>query len=71
MHIKKITYQHRRDFRAVFVCGHCNAEQAGLGYDDEHFHKNVIPKMKCPECGLVAGSDYRPLTTKYPAGETV
>ena len=41
------------------------------GYDDENFHVNVIPKMRCPKCGKTSeecGVEYRPLTTKYPEG---
>lgn len=65
MKIKKITSQSRRDFQAVYVCEHCSHESTGYGYDDSHFHKNVIPDMKCGECGLVSPESYRPLTTKY------
>lgn len=25
------------------------------GYDDRHFHENVIPAMECPECGKANG----------------
>lgn len=71
MKIKTITYQHRRDFEAIYVCESCGHEEKGRGYDDANFHQNVIPKMKCDKCGESAislGSDYRPLTTKYPEG---
>lgn len=51
MKIKKITGQHRRDFRAVYECQHCGHEEKGSGYDDAHFHNNVIPAMVCKECG--------------------
>ena len=66
MKIEKIVSQHRRDFRAVYVCEHCGAEKEGYGYDDANFHQNVIPGMKCPNCGLSSPKDYRPLVTKYP-----
>lgn len=69
MKIKQITWQHRRDFSAIYECQHCGHERPGTGYDDDHFHDNVIPKMKCDECGKTAGDDYRPLATKYPEGE--
>ena len=71
MYIKKITYQHRRDFEAIYKCENCEYEKIGYGYDDRNFHDNVIPKMKCSKCGESAnslGTDYRPLTTKYPEG---
>ena len=71
MKIKEILSQHRRDFTAIYVCEHCGHEYKGSGYDDEHFHKNVIPDKKCPECGKKADENYRPLTTKYPDGTTI
>lgn len=71
MKIKKIISQHRRDFRAVYQCEHCDHEYEGSGYDDAHFHQNVIPEKVCPECGKKAPEDYRALTTKYPAHKVV
>jgi len=68
MKIKKITYQHRRDFEAVYVCEHCGHEQVGGGYDDANFHENVIPNMSCKNCGKTSPEDYQPETTKYPEG---
>jgi len=66
MKIKKITSQSRRDFYAIYECEHCGHTEKGYGYDDANFHHNVIPEMKCSECGKPASDDYRPLTTKYP-----
>lgn len=71
MRIKEITSQHRRDFRAIYECQHCEHTHEGVGYDDQHFHANVVPEMVCPKCGKKAPSDYRPLTTKYQAHQTV
>ncbi len=71
MKIQKITRQNRRDFTAVYECEHCGATEMGYGYDDDHFHRNVIPGMKCESCGKKAPSDYRPLATKYPEGQVV
>lgn len=71
MKIKEITSQHRRDFQAVYVCQHCEAEETKGGYDDANFHQNVIPSMTCKECGKTAGDEYRALSTKYPEGVTV
>lgn len=71
MKIKRITYQHRRDFTALFECEGCGNISSAQGYDDRNFHDNVIPAMKCPACGKSArdlGVDVRPLTTKYPEG---
>ena len=67
MKIKKMTSQNRRDFRVVYECEHCGAEERGSGYDDDNFHQNVIPKMKCAKCGKIAGESYQPRGTKYPA----
>jgi len=71
MRIKKITSQHRRDFMAIYVCEHCGAEQTDSGYDDDNFHRNVIPAMKCAACGKTAAADYQPRGTKYAAHEVV
>jgi len=71
MRIKEITDQSRRDFRALYECEGCGNVVKGRGYDDENFHQNVIPTMICEKCGESAnslGSDYRPLTTRYPDG---
>jgi len=71
MKIKRIVSQNRRDFRAVYECEHCGAEEEGSGYDDANFHQRVIPARKCTVCGKSAGEDYRPLTTRYAEGEVV
>ena len=71
MKVKKIITQSRRDFVAVYECEHCGFEKRGYGYDDTNFHHNVIPVMKCDQCGKTARSDYRPLETKYPESTIV
>ncbi len=71
MRIKKILSQHRRDFRAIFACEHCDEETQQGGYDDGHFHQNVVPAMVCGSCGETAGADYRPLATKHADGVQV
>ena len=71
MKIKEITSQYRRDFNAVYECEHCGHTQTDSGYDDDYFHRTVIPNMTCPKCGKKAPEDYRPLTTKYEAHEVV
>ena len=71
MKIQKILDQSRRDFTAVYECEHCGHTERGSGYDDANFHQNVIPKMKCKQCGKSAPGDYRALATKYPAGAVV
>lgn len=71
MKIQKIESQNRRDFYAIYECEHCGHTKRGSGYDDTNFHQNVIPKMKCEQCGKTADENYRPLTTKYPDWQTV
>ena len=68
MRIKEKLWQNRRDFRAIYECEHCGFTQENRGYDDANFHQNVIPDMKCPECGKKAGEDYKPMATRYPEG---
>ncbi|WP_247926841.1 hypothetical protein [Streptococcus intermedius] len=68
MRIKTIISQHRRDFTADYECEHCNHVVRMSGYDDDNFHRNVIPKMVCKKCGKIADNNYRPLATKYPEG---
>ena len=71
MKIKEIINQYRRDFTAIYECEHCGYTETGQGYDDDHFHQNVIPAMKCIKCGKTAGADYVPRATKYPAWQKV
>lgn len=72
MKIKKILSQHRRDFQADFVCEHCgHVDKDVKGYDDDNFHKNVIPTWPCDKCGKTAPDDYQPKTPLYAAGEVV
>jgi transcription elongation factor Elf1 len=72
MKIKTITSQHRRDFSAILECEHCgHTQELNSGYDDDNYHRNVIPKFKCGECGKPAPENYRPLTTKYDANQIV
>ena len=71
MKIKDIVSQHRRDFRAVYICEHCGNEEKGSGYDDDNFHQNVIPNMPCSSCGEISPVDYKPQDTKYPEGMQV
>ncbi len=71
MKIEKILSQHRRDFEAIYICEHCKSTEKDSGYDDQFFHQDVIPKMKCKKCGKISPENYRALTTKYPEGMTV
>jgi C4-type Zn-finger protein len=72
MKIKKVLSQNRRDFYADMECEHCGDIQKRVsGYDDAHFHNNVIPGMKCKNCGKKGAEDYRPLAPKHPEGVQV
>jgi len=72
MRILRKNWQDRRDFEADMICEHCKHIQKDVGgYDDAYFHKNVIPNMKCSQCGKKASDDYRPMGTKYAAHEIV
>ena len=71
MKIKEITSQSRRDFYAIYECEHCGHTKKGSGYDDDYFHRNVIPEMKCDKCEKTASENYRPLGTKYGADEII
>jgi hypothetical protein len=52
MRIKTITDRYRYDFSAVMVCEHCAHEQTlTAGYDDDYYHRHVIPAMTCGACG--------------------
>ena len=71
MKIQEIISQSRRDFTAEYICEACGHSERGYGYDDDNFHRNVIPKMACKSCGATSSSDYRPLATKYSADQVV
>ena len=67
MRLKNKIHQHRLDFTAVYQCEHCGAEHTSTGYDDAYFHLQVIPAMKCPECGETAPSNAPKTTPDVPA----
>ena len=71
MHIKEILSQNRRDFSAIYKCEHCGHEKEGRGYDDDYFHRSVVPKKECPKCSKKADASYQPRKTKYAAHEIV
>lgn len=73
MKIKRVISQHRRDFKAIYICdnGGCGYDHEGVGYDDENFHQNVIPNMVCGRCGKKSPKDHRPLAPLHPEGRTV
>ena len=72
MKIKEITWQHRRDFSAIYECEFCgHSQEDNSGYDDRYYHDNVIPNMKCDKCGKSTKSENGVVDktpTKYPEG---
>jgi rubrerythrin len=74
MRLVKVKDRIRRDFTGVYECESCGAAHESYGYDDRNFHHNVIPNMKCPECGestVSLGLESRPRATKYPDWQVV
>lgn len=67
--------QFRRDFDGLFVCEGCNTETTKVAcYDDDYFHDNVIPAMKCPACDKSTNDLGLPnvrMATKYAPHEIV
>ena len=66
--------QIRRDFTGVYKCQKCGNIQEGGGYDDDYYHNNVIPKMKCNKCGESTNSlglENQRMATKYAEHEVV
>lgn len=71
MKMKNKLNQYRRDFAAVYECENCNEERTLSGYDDRNFHDNVIPSVKCRECGKSTndlGIEAQYIETEYPEG---
>lgn len=71
MRIREIKSQTRRDFTAIFECQHCGHTEEDSGYDDDYFHRKVVPEMVCKQCGKKAPDDFRPMGTKYDANQVV
>lgn len=62
MRIKRITWQHRNDYRAVMVCEHCRHTQTDpCGYADAFYQERVIPAMYCGGCGKNSDGATRPI----------
>jgi transcription elongation factor Elf1 len=75
MKIHKVTYQHRRDFSAIYECEFCGHRQSDdAGYDDRFYHDNVIPNKKCEKCGestVSGGGSIDATPTRFPEGQQV
>ena len=50
MRINKILDRTRRDIYCLYECEHCGYTEKGSGYDDDNYHNNVVPKLKCKDC---------------------
>lgn len=58
MFIQKVINHHRNDFSAIMECEHCQSEHKLItGYNDDNYHQNVIPAMKCKSCGKNRAGD--------------
>jgi hypothetical protein len=71
MKIEKIISQHRRDFQALYTWGHCGFQEKQAGYDDVHFHQNVVPTIVCKQCGKAGEENYQPREPKYQTWEII
>lgn len=74
MRLKEITDQTRRDFWGVYECEKCQYQQTIKGYDDDYYHQQVTPSMRCSACGESTNSlGAKPLEikTKYEAHQVV
>ena len=53
MKIKDWTSHFNNDFWCNYECEHCgHTTEKQSGYNDNHFHNNVIPAKYCPKCKL-------------------
>lgn len=51
MKIKAISNRWGRDLYGTMECEHCGAtEKLTGGYDDAHWHQNVLPTFHCQSC---------------------
>lgn len=64
MRIKEITDRLSNDIFGILECEHCGATRKFTGYDDENYHKNVLPSFCCNKCGRNRLGE-RPNASKY------
>ena len=51
MQIKSMKPGTGRDLYGTLSCEHCGSEEKLVGgYDDAHWHNNVLPAQHCPTC---------------------
>lgn len=47
----------RRDFSFDATCEHCGGvDKKNYGYDDANYYNNVVPDIKCSNCGESSNS---------------
>jgi len=72
--IKKYN-QHRRDCDCDLECEKCGSKETLTGaYDDRNYWGNVVPDMKCGECGESTVSlnlEVAPISTRYSQHEVI
>ena len=56
MYIKKLEKVRSRDLYCILKCEFCGAEKYQYGYDDEYYFIQVVPDIKCSNCGRSAKS---------------
>lgn len=57
MEIKKIIWCVKNTFSADLKCEYCgNIDLSNYGYNDEHYHVNILPNIKCKKCGKSSNS---------------
>lgn len=68
----------RRDFSYEAKCEHCgHIETHSGGYDDSNYYNNVVPAMKCGNCGessnskKVDGAPQTIVVPKYDPNQTI
>lgn len=68
----------RRDFSYDAQCEHCgNVEKKKSGYDDSNYYNNVVPDMKCGNCGessnskKIEGAPETVIVPKYDPNTTI
>jgi len=72
MNITNVTSQSRYDFCADMECEHCGATaHLTTGYDDNNYHKNVIPSMRCKSCGKNRAGELPPAPAAKPASAII
>jgi hypothetical protein len=77
MKLTRILNQHRRDFQGEYKCEFCNhieTDENMDSYDDNYFHQEVTPNMKCKSCGestLSKGGEIQKVKTKYLEGQQI